>query len=119
MQRLVNLIDKPLSLDKKALEDTGLDMRRLVSYPGDVTAQTALRSVLQSQGLTYVVKDRTIFVVTLDKAREALVTRSYYLGRLDRRAGTIWQRRAVWPRGRLSADHAKRGAAHRLHQEVD
>ena len=82
MQRLVNLIDKPLHLDEKALEDAGIDTRRPVSYPGNVTAQTALRSVLQSLGLTYIIKDGTILVVTLEKARESLVTRSYYLGDL-------------------------------------
>jgi hypothetical protein len=38
--------------------------------------------VLQSLGLTFVVKDEMIQVMTLDKAQQQLVTRSYYLGDL-------------------------------------
>ncbi len=80
VQQLSNLIDKPIYLDKKSLEDTGVDLRRPVTMPGGVTARTALRAVLQSQGLTYIVKDKVIQVVTLEKAKETLVTRAYYLG---------------------------------------
>jgi hypothetical protein len=80
LQSLSNLIDKPIYLDKKSLEDAGLDLRRPVSIPNNVTARTALRGILQSLGLTFVIKDRVIQVLTLEKARETLVTRAYYLG---------------------------------------
>ncbi|HET6574828.1 MAG TPA: hypothetical protein VFG68_14580, partial [Fimbriiglobus sp.] len=80
VQQLSNIIDKPIYLDKKSLEDAGLDMRRPVAMPGGVTARTALRAILQSQGLTYIIKDKVIQVVTLERARETLVTRAYYLG---------------------------------------
>jgi hypothetical protein len=80
VQQLSNLIDKPIYLDKKSLEDAGLDMRRPVTLLGGVTARTALRAILQSQGLTYVIKDKVIQVVSLPQARETLVTKVYYLG---------------------------------------
>jgi hypothetical protein len=80
LQNLSNLINKPIYLDKKSLEDAGLDMMRPVTIPDDVTARTALRAVLQAQGLTFVIKDKVIQVVTLEKARENLVTRAYYIG---------------------------------------
>jgi hypothetical protein len=80
VQQLSNIIDKPIYLDKKSLEEAGLDMRRPVATPGGVTARTALRAVLQSQGLTYIIKDKVIQVVTLERAKETLVTRAYYLG---------------------------------------
>lgn len=80
VQQLSNLIDKPIYLDKKSLEDAGLDMRRPVTMPGGVTARTALRAILQSQGLTYIIKDKVIQVVSLAQARETLVTKVYYLG---------------------------------------
>jgi hypothetical protein len=80
VQQLSNIIDKPIYLDKKSLEEAGLDMRRPVAMPGGVTARTALRAILQSQGLTYIVKDKVIQVVTLERAKETLVTRAYYLG---------------------------------------
>jgi hypothetical protein len=80
IQQLANVIDKPIYLDKKSLEDAGVEMRRSVTMLGGVTARTALRAVLQSQGLTYIIKDKVIQVVTLEKAKETLVTRAYYLG---------------------------------------
>jgi hypothetical protein len=80
VQQLSTTIDKPIYLDKKSLEEAGLDMRRPVAMPGGVTARTALRAILQSQGLTYIIKDKVIQVVTLERAKETLVTRAYYLG---------------------------------------
>jgi hypothetical protein len=86
LQELSNQIDQPIFLDKKSLEDLGLDLSRRVTFSGNVSARTALRAILQSNGLTFVVKDEMIQVLTLEKAQQTLVTRSYYLG--DLVAGT-------------------------------
>jgi len=51
--------------------------------------KTALRKVLQDYGLTYVIRNETIQVVTLEQARSMLVTRVYYLGDLIRGVGAI------------------------------
>jgi hypothetical protein len=86
LQELSNMIEQPIFIDKKSLEDLGLDLTRKVTFQGSVTARTALRAILQSNGLTFVVKDEMIQVLTLEKAQQTLVTRSYYLG--DLVAGT-------------------------------
>jgi hypothetical protein len=80
LQNLSTLVNQPLYIDEPSLEAVGADKRRPVSVPGGVSARTALRAVLQSQGLTFVIRDKAIVVMSLEKAREALVTRAYYLG---------------------------------------
>lgn len=87
VQSLSNLIGKEIYLDKRSLEDAGLDLQRAVNMPGNVSARTALRTVLQAQGLTFVIKDKIIQVVTIEKARDLQVTRAYYMGDLIQMAG--------------------------------
>lgn len=87
VQTLSNLIGKEIYLDKRSLEDAGLDLQRAVNMPANVTARTALRTVLQAQGLTFVVKDKIIQVVTVEKARDLQITRAYYLGDLVQLSG--------------------------------
>jgi hypothetical protein len=82
LQNLSNLINQPIYIDKKSLEDSGRDLRTPVNMPGNVTARTALRALLQAQGLTFIIKDKVIQVVTTEKAQASLVTRVYYLGDL-------------------------------------
>jgi hypothetical protein len=75
-------------IEKSALTEAGLDTSSTVSINlRDVSARTALRKLLQDQQLTFVIKDETIQVVTLARAREMLVTRVYYLGDLVRLNG--------------------------------
>jgi hypothetical protein len=87
IQALSNLIGKDIYLDQRSLDDAGIDLQRPVTMPGNVTARTALRAILQSQGLTFVIKDRLLQVVTLEKAQSLQVTRAYYLGELLTGAG--------------------------------
>ena len=82
LQELSNAMGKEINVDEKSLEDLGLDLLRPVTFTGNVSARTALRAILQSQGLTFVVKDEMIQVLTLEKAQATLITRSYYLGDL-------------------------------------
>ena len=89
VQQLSTLINENIYLDKDSLRDAGLDMRKPVSMPGNVTARTALRALLQSQGLTFVVKDRVIQVLTLERARETLVTRAYDITDLTKLSGAF------------------------------
>jgi hypothetical protein len=70
-------------LDKSALQSASIDS----NTPTSITlrggaARTALRKVLQDHGLTYIIKDEAIQVVTLEQARSTLVTRVYYVGDL-------------------------------------
>ena len=88
LQDLSNMLDLPLLLDKKSVEDLGLDLKRGATLEArGLSARTVLRSVLASQGLTFVVKDETIQVVTVERARSQLTTRVYYLGDLVQGGG--------------------------------
>ncbi|MGL4419696.1 MAG: hypothetical protein ACRCZF_03430, partial [Gemmataceae bacterium] len=89
LQEVANAIGQPINVDEKSLEDLGLDLNRAVTFNGNVSARTALRAVLQGQGLTFIVKDEMIQVLTLDKAQSSLITRSYYLGDLISGTGTF------------------------------
>ncbi len=87
LQELSNVIDQPIFIDKKSLEDAGLDLSRKVTFKGNVTARTALRALLQANQLTFIVKEEMIQVVTLERAEKELTTRSYYLGDLVQGVG--------------------------------
>ncbi|MFO0938037.1 MAG: hypothetical protein U0798_16160 [Gemmataceae bacterium] len=86
VQQLSTEIDKPIYLDKKSLEDLpGFDMKKAVTPLAvpkgtPLSARTVLRALLQSQGLTFVVRDNIIQVVTVEKAQTMLSTKAYYIG---------------------------------------
>ncbi|MCI0704777.1 MAG: hypothetical protein L0241_27280 [Planctomycetia bacterium] len=84
LQDLSNAFDQPLLIDKKSLDDLGLDLKKGVTLqtPQALSGRTVLRSILATQGLTFVVKDETIQIVTVERARNMLTTRTYYLGDL-------------------------------------
>jgi hypothetical protein len=92
IQSLSNAIDKPIAVEEKSLDDLGIDLKKPVTFnPGNkpLTARTVLRGLLQSQQLTFVVKDNLIQVVTLEKARTMLVTKAYYLGDIVQGIGPL------------------------------
>ena len=81
LQRMSNLMDQNLFLDTKSLTDLGLDLKKPLTLDAKgVPARIVLRQLLAAQGLTFVVKDEIVQIVTVEKAREMLVTRVYYLG---------------------------------------
>lgn len=81
LQDLSTQLDQPLYLDEKSLGDLGADLKKPINLQArGLSGRTVLRQVLASQGLTFVVKDETIQVVTVEKARDMLVTRVYFLG---------------------------------------
>ncbi len=81
LQELSNKMGQELFVDGKSLADAGLDIKKPVSIAGNnLSARTFLRQILAGQGLTFVVQDEVIKVVTVEKARDLLVTRVYYLG---------------------------------------
>lgn len=82
LQDLSNKMNQELFIDKQSLKDAGLDLSRPITFKGNVSARTALRAILQSNLLTFVVKGEMIQVVTLERAERELTTRSYYLGDL-------------------------------------
>jgi hypothetical protein len=90
LQRMSNLMDQNLFLDAKSLTDLGLDLKKPLTLDAKgVPARIVLRQLLASQGLTFVVKDEIVQIVTVEKAREMLVTRVYYLGDVVKGVGTF------------------------------
>ncbi len=88
LQDLSNQLDVPLLLDKKSLEDLLIDLKKGVSLQAKgLSARTVLRSILGAQGLTFVVKDETIQIVTVERSKSLLTTRVYYLGDLVQGVG--------------------------------
>ena len=65
-------------VDKAALDAAGVsyDTKINVALP-DVSLRTVLRRVLGQVGLTYVVKDEAIQIITPQQAKEMIVTRVY------------------------------------------
>jgi len=81
LQEISTAIDQPLLIDERSLKDLDIDLKKIGNLDArGVSARTALRQVLAAQGLTYVIKSETIQVLTVEKARESLTTRVYYLG---------------------------------------
>lgn len=77
------MLDLPLLLDKRSVEDLMLDLKKGATLQANgLAARTVLRSVLDAHGLTFVVKDETVQIVTVERARSILTTRVYYLGDL-------------------------------------
>jgi hypothetical protein len=75
-------IGKPILLDKSALKDAQIDSTTRVNLPikDSVQARTALRLLLQPYRMTVMIRNEAIQVVSLEHARENMITRVYYIG---------------------------------------
>jgi hypothetical protein len=83
MQYLSTLINQPILIDRNDLKEAQIDYETPVNLAvKGVTLRTILRKILGEFGLTYIVKDETIQVVSQAKARETMVIRAYPVGDL-------------------------------------
>jgi hypothetical protein len=92
IQSLSTAIDKPIAIEEKSLQELEVDLKKPTSFnPGNraLSARTVLRGLLQTQNLTFVVKDNLIQVMTVEKARTLLVTKAYYLGDIVQGVGPL------------------------------
>lgn len=80
IQSLSNLIGKKLIVDDRAFSDEGRDASKSIELPTGVSARTALRAVTRAQGMTFIIKESYIQIVTLEEARRSCVKRAYYIG---------------------------------------
>lgn len=70
-------------VDKAGLEIAGVMYDTPVTVRARKAAtKTVLRKLLGELGLTYVVKDETIHITSIDRARNMMTTRAYYMGDL-------------------------------------
>ncbi len=71
-------------LDKRAMEEANVtyDTPVTLRFNKPVSARTALKRVLADLGLTYIIRNESIEVTTIARAKEMLTTRTYYVGDL-------------------------------------
>jgi hypothetical protein len=90
LQDLSNQMEQSILVDPRSLIDLGIDLQKPVTLQAKgLSARTVLRQVLGGAGLTFVMKDEAIQVVTVDRARDMLVTRVYYLGDVVQGVGPL------------------------------
>jgi hypothetical protein len=84
LKSLSEAMKLPIILDKETMQAAGIEQSTPTTVqPGSpVSAKTALRLALSNHGLTYVIKDNMIQVVTREKAASMMETRVYYIGDL-------------------------------------
>jgi len=87
IQSLSNSIGKNLYIDQRSMESLGVDMRKAVDLPAGVSARTALRAMLQSVGMTFIIRDKIIKVVSIEEARKNMLTRAYEIRDLIQSGG--------------------------------
>ena len=80
IETLATITQKNIYLNRDALSEAGIDLKKPVTLLEGVTVRTALRAVLQANGLTFVIKDKCILVVRPEEASKMLVKRAYYMG---------------------------------------
>jgi general secretion pathway protein D len=96
---------RPIVLDKIALEENQLTYDTPITFAvkTPIATRTVLRAVLNQVGLTYVVRDNVIQVTTQSRAREMMVTKSYYVGDLVTATGRF----GGAPQWGFAMDHAQ------------
>jgi hypothetical protein len=87
IQTLSNSIGKNLYIDQRSMESLGVDMRKAVDLPAGVTVRTALRAMLQSVGMTFIIRDKIIKIVSVEEARKNTLTRAYEIRDLIQSGG--------------------------------
>jgi len=89
LDSLSTVMGLTIILDKASLDDLQITYDTPVTFAvrQPVAARTALRAILRGLGLTFVVREGTVFVTTPARAQEFLVTKAYYLGDLIKPIG--------------------------------
>jgi hypothetical protein len=74
---------QPILLDPEALKevDASYDSPVTLNAKG-VTFRTALKKILAEVGLTYIIREETIYVTSVARARDTMVVKRYYIGDL-------------------------------------
>lgn len=84
LKELQKQMGQPIILSKGTMQAAGIDQSTSTTVsPGTtVSARTALKMTLNNHGLTYVIRENQIQVVTRDEATSMMETRVYYIGDL-------------------------------------
>ena len=89
LTELATAMDQQLIIDQKSLANLGtdLDAKKVTVDARGLSARTVLRQVLGAEGLTFLVKDQLIQVMSVESARDQLATKVYYLGDIAQGVG--------------------------------
>lgn len=80
---LQTVLGQTIVLDAQAMKEVNVTSETPVNLKlRKATTRTVLKKLLAEHDLAYIIKDETIQVTTAARAREALTTRSYYVGDL-------------------------------------
>src|SRR5438105_11185106 len=83
-------LDLNIIIDPDALKDAEISTDTPITLSlKNVSARTMLRKLFADLGLTYVLKDELIYVVSAQKARDLMVVRGYYVADLLAGMGTL------------------------------
>ncbi len=83
LEYLGKAMGQDIVTDKQALEEVGATYETMVTLKmRNATARTVLRKILADLNLTYVVKNESIQVTSIARAKEMVTTRTYYIGDL-------------------------------------
>ena len=90
LEYLKTRLDLNILIDHEALKDAEISYDTPITLNlKKVAARTVLRKLFADLGMTYVVKDESIYVVSAQKARELMVVRSYYVADLLASMGAV------------------------------
>jgi hypothetical protein len=86
MKYLQKDMNQPILISRAALQELGLTYEHpvSVSLPKGLTHRTVLKSILRDVGLTYIIKDEAIRVLSVRQAREETVVKVYPIDDLIR-----------------------------------
>jgi hypothetical protein len=83
IEELATKLKLPILLDKASLNEAQVTSESQVSIETKgASGRSVLKRILAGFDLTYIIRDETIQVVTIAKAKESLVTRTFYVGHL-------------------------------------
>jgi hypothetical protein len=83
LEELKSVSSQSILIDAAALEAASISYDTTVSLNlKNVSLRTALRRLGRDLGLTYIIKDESVQFVTVERARELMVVRAYYIGDL-------------------------------------
>ncbi len=81
--------DIGIQIDRRALEDIGLDEQEPITVSADgIRFESLLGLILEPHGLTWTVQHESLVITTLQEARNAVSTRIYLLDDLLKQAGS-------------------------------
>lgn len=91
MDYLSTRMNRTIIIDKNAMDENQVTYDSPITFNlrTPVSARTALRGILSNVNMTYVIRDGAIYVTNQARAKDLMVTRSYYIGDLVAGLGTF------------------------------